>query len=117
MAGPIWGEIRGPITVTIPSGVGTSSGVVIQGSHYFSLFVPILTSAVLSFIGPTGASDWTAFRTQAGAVITAQPTAGTGAMWLDSNALSFLIGYFGEVRISAAAAQASGRDFIWHMKG
>ena len=36
---------------------------------------------------------------------------------LTSAALSFLAGYQGEVRISAAAAQASGRDFIWHMKG
>lgn len=111
-----YGEIK-TVTATIPSGAGTSSGLFLGGYRNYSLFVPTLTSAALSFIGPTGGAGWTAFRTQAGAVVTAQPTAGTGAMWVDSNALSFLAGYHGEVRISAAAAQASGRDFIWHLKG
>ena len=111
-----YGEIK-IVTATIPSGAGTSSGVNLGGYRNFSLFYPTLTSAALSFIGPTGWAAFNSFRTQAGAVITAVPTAGTGAGWLDSNALSFLAGYQGEVRISAAAAQGSGRDFIWHMKG
>lgn len=110
------GEIK-TVTATIPSGAGTSSGIYPGGYNKFSLFVPTLTSAVLSFIGDTGGGAWAQFRTQAGAVITAQATAGTGAMWMASDGLTWLAGYNGEIRISAAAAQASGRDFIWHLKG
>lgn len=110
------GEIK-TVTATIPSGAGTSSGIYLGGFGNFNLFVPTLTSAALSFIAPTGGDGYAAFRTQAGAVITAQPTAGTGAMWLDANALLFLAGYPGQVRISAAAAQGANRDFVWTLKG
>ncbi len=111
-----YGEIK-TVTARMPSGAATASGVNLQGYRNFSLFVPTLTSAVLQFAGPTGGAGSALFRTQAGAIVTAQPTAGTGAMWMDSNALSFLAGFQGPVWISAAAAQTADRDFVWSLKG
>ena len=110
------GEIK-TVTALMASGAGTASAIYPGGYNKFSLFIPTLTSAVLSFIGDTGGGGWAQFRTQAGAVVTAQPTAGTGAAWTDSNALSFLAGFNGQVSISAAAAQTADRNFIWHLKG
>lgn len=112
----MYGEIK-TLTAVMASGAGTSSGFFPGGYSRFSLFVPTLTSAAISFIGETGGGGFTAFRTQAGAVITAQPTAGTGAMWLASDALTWLAGFNGEIRISAAAAQTANRNFVWHLKG
>lgn len=116
MTQAIVGEIKN-ITAKMASGSTTSSGVHLGGYNKFSLFVPTLTSAVLSFYSPTGGAGATAWRTQAGALITAQPTAGTGAMWMAAEALNFLAGFGGVVHISAAAAQAADRDFVWHLKG
>lgn len=116
MAEATVGEIK-IRTATMKSGDGTASGVFVAGYRAAALFVPTLTSAVLNFISPTGGAGNAAWRNQAGAIITAQPTAGTGAMWLDSNALSFLAGFQGVIQVSAAAAQTADRDFIWHFKG
>ena len=118
-----YGEIK-IITATIASGAGTASGVFPGGFRYINLFIPTLTSAAISFVGETARSANSAvaqafaqFRTTAGTLISAAPPGGITAMWLASDNLDFLRGFAGEVRISAAAAQAANRDFVWHLKG
>lgn len=119
----VYGEIK-VVTAAIASGQATSSGVFLGGYSKIGLFVPTLTSAGVGFLGetaravgaPTGAA-WALFRTTAGAQISAAPPGGITAMWLGSDNLAFLAGFHGEVRVSAAAAQGSGRDFVWHLKG
>ena len=115
-----YGEIK-VVTATMPSGAGTSNGVSLGGFRAIALYIPVLTNAVVSWISPTAAgsttySDW---RNAAANRYTASSLGGTGNMWLRSTDLDFLVGYAGEVRVSAAAVQtaAAQRDFVWHLKG
>ena len=111
-----YGEIK-TVTATILSGQPTSSGIYIGGYRQFSLFVPTLTSAVLTFIGGATGGTYAHFRNSAGVQISSEPPGGTGASWLDSRSLEFLIGFNGIVKVSANGNQGSARDFVWHLKG
>lgn len=110
------GEIKN-ITALIPSGAGTSSGVPMQGYRSMTLLVPLLTSAMVEFIAPGTASNYHLFRDKLAGAYSALTPGGTGGMWLGSDALAFLAGHNGEVRISAAAAQAQDSPFVWQLKG
>jgi hypothetical protein len=116
VAGGNYGEIK-VVTARIPSGASTASGVSLGGYRHFALWVPVLTSAVVGFIAPTTGDAFSLFRNSAAAQYSAATPGGTGGMWLGADGLAFLAGYKGEVRLSAAANQASARDFVWHLKG
>ena len=112
----VYGEIK-TITATIASGAATSSGIQVGGYRNFALYVPVLTSAAVAFLGAATGGAFSLFRNSAAAQYSAATPAGTGGQWLGDESLAFLRGFNGEVRVSAAAAQAAARAFVWHLKG
>lgn len=113
-----YGEIKA-VTALMPSGSTTASGVTLGGYRAFGLYVPVLTSAASAlFVSPTaGAAGLAAWRNGAGNAYTATTPGGTGNAFLGDDVLSFLDGYPGIVHVSASVAQASGRQFVWFLKG
>lgn len=100
------------VTATIPSGSTTASGVVLQGYALAGLVVPVITSALLRFT-----HDGVVFADSLGSHVSALTPGGTGGVVLTSDGLTFCAGYQGAIGVSAAVAQGSARDFVWHMKG
>ena len=100
------------VTATIPSGSTTASGVTMQGYALAGLVVPVITSALLRFT-----HDGISISDALGANFSALTPGGTGGVALSSDALTFCAGFNGVIGVSAAVAQGSARDFVWHMKG
>lgn len=101
----------------MPSGAATASGVIVAGHRNFALYIPVLTDAVVSFASPTGAGAGLAqWRNGGGTPSTATSLGGTGNVWLGSDTLAFLRGFYGPVHVSAAAAQGADRNFVWNLK-
>lgn len=104
-------------SVTIPSGAGTSSGVLVGGYQQAALLCPVLTSAMLSFIVPHTGGTFVPVANTAGTTQTVATPGGTGGVLAAGLAVPpgtpLFGGYNQEVRISAAAAQAADRVFTW----
>ena len=116
MGGAIYREIK-IVSAVMPSGATTASGVNMQGYALAALIVPVLTSAVLSVAVPFTGITLTPVANAAGSVKTLSTPGGTGGVAIDSDALSFLAGFYGPIHLSAAAAQAADRTFVWQLKG
>lgn len=101
------------LQTTIPSGAGTSSGVMVGGYRGLAVAAPVLTSAVLSLIGQAGGA-WLPLTNTAGALQTLATPGGTGGVLADGLSLP---GYSQELRLSAAAAQQADRAFTLFFKG
>lgn len=113
-----YGEIK-TITARMPSGAATASGVSMQGYRHASIYVPVITSALLSFGGVGTGGAITPMITFGGVALTALTPGGTGGVFLvdRSDGLDGVAGHPSVVHISAAAAQQADRDFVWYLKG
>ena len=110
------------IPVTIPSGSVTSSGVLVGGYRQAALLVPVLTSALLSFVVPHTGATFVPVANSAGATQTVATPGGTGGVLVAGLGMAaggepLFGGYSQQVLISAAAAQAADRVFMWYFKG
>ena len=122
-----WSETK---TFTLPFSAsgGITSAFNMGGYTKISIFVPVITSAALTFqVAPSGspaapgitASDGPYFpvASQAGVLFTAGTPGGTGGVAIGADVLAPLGGFAGPIRISAAAAQ-TGNPVLWvHLKG
>ncbi len=115
MPGGIYREIK-TVTSRIPSGATTASAIYLGGYAVHGLSVPVLTSAVVSFATPFTGGAVIPVADGAGNVKTVNTPGGTGGVAVGADSLAYLAA-FHPILISAAAAQASARDFIWHLKG
>ena len=104
------------LPVVMPSGAGTSSGVIVGGYHAWALLIPTITSGLVSFIAPTPAGAFVPIMSITSGALAIGTVGQTGNCLVDGPA-GWLAGYGQEVRISAGAAQAADRTFVWHWKG
>lgn len=119
-------------TKTFPLPFSASGGITsafnLGGYSQVSIFVPVITSAILSFhVAPSGspaqpgmtATDgpYLPVANQGGVLFTAATPGGTGGVAIGADVLAPLAGFAGPIRISAAAAQ-TGNPVLWvHLKG